>query len=106
MPIGPLLTIGTPALAYGARAGIMALAGRSPAHPYPLTVMRHPRAFLLITTAVLTLGCAAGAASLRPTADGQGTAAGFAFFAAMAGAGGALTLAAAADAATPASRRR
>jgi hypothetical protein len=43
---------------------------------------------------------------MRPTANGQGTAAGFAFFAAMAGAGGALTLAAAADAATPASRRR
>jgi len=68
--------------------------------------MRHPRAFLLITAAALTLGCAAGAASLRPTADGQGTAAGFALFAAMAGAGGALTLAAAADAATPAARRR
>ena len=68
--------------------------------------MRHPRAFLLIISAALTIGCAAGAASLRPTADGQGTAAGFAWFATMAGAGVALTLAAATDAATPAHRRR
>ena len=86
---------------------MMASTGRiAPPDPYPLPIMRHPRAFLLITAAALTLGCAAGAASLRPTADGQGTAAGFLFFATMAGAGGALTLAAAADAATPASRRR
>jgi hypothetical protein len=86
---------------------MMASTGRTaPPDPYPLPVMRHPRAFLLITSAALTLGCALGAASLRPTADGRGTAAGFAWFASMAGAGVALTLATAADAATPASRRR
>jgi hypothetical protein len=73
---------------------------------YPLSVVKHPRLFLLITSAALTLGCAAGAASLRPTADNGGAVAGFSFFAVMAGAGAALTMAAAADATTPAAKRR
>jgi hypothetical protein len=69
--------------------------------------MRHPRAFLVSVSAGIAAGCTAAAVALAPV-DGNraGTPAGFAFFAAMAGAGAALTLATAADALTPAARRR
>jgi glutamate synthase domain-containing protein 2 len=69
--------------------------------------MRRPHAFLISVSAGIAAGCAAAAVALAPV-DGNraGTAAGFAFFATMAGAGAALTLATAADALTPAARRR
>jgi hypothetical protein len=59
--------------------------------------MKHPRAFILIVSAAMTIGCASGAYSLRPIGEHRGTVAGFAWFAAMAAAGSALTLAAGAD---------
>jgi hypothetical protein len=59
--------------------------------------VKHPRAFLLIVSAALTIGCASGAYSLRPIGEHRGSVAGFAWFAAMAAAGSALTLAAGAD---------
>lgn len=70
-------------------------------------MLSRSHAFLTATAAAMAAGCAAGAFALAPV-DGNraGTAAGFAFFATMAGAGAALTLAAAADGLTAAARRR
>jgi hypothetical protein len=59
--------------------------------------MKHPRAFILIVSAALTIGCASGAYSLRPIGEHRGSAAGFVWFAALAAAGSALTLAAGTD---------
>jgi hypothetical protein len=72
----------------------------------PLMLSR-PHAFLISTSAALAAGCAAAAFALAPV-DGNRAAspAGFVWFATMAAAGGALTLATAADALTPAARRR
>jgi hypothetical protein len=79
---------------------------RPPFTPYPLTV-KHPRAFLISTAAALTAACAVAAAAMAPV-DGNRAAspAAFLFFGAMAAASGALTVAATADALTPAARRR
>jgi hypothetical protein len=69
--------------------------------------MRNPHAFLISTAAGIAAGCAAAAFAFAPV-DGNRAAspAAFAFFATMAAAGGALTVAATADALTPAARRR
>jgi hypothetical protein len=63
--------------------------------------MKNPHAFLITTSATIAAGCAVFAIALAPV-DGNraGTASGFSFFAAMAGAGVALTAAATADALT------
>jgi hypothetical protein len=69
--------------------------------------MRNPHAFLISTAAGIAAGCAAAAFTLAPVSGNRfASPAAFVFFGAMAAAGGALTVAATADALTPAARRR
>jgi hypothetical protein len=67
----------------------------------------NPHGFLIGSFLTLTAACAVTAGALAPIEGNRaGTAAGFAFFGTMAAAGAALTVAATADAMTPANRRR
>jgi nicotinamide mononucleotide (NMN) deamidase PncC len=69
--------------------------------------MNNAHGFLIGTFLTLTAACAVAAGAMAPVEGNRaGTAAGFAFFGTMAAAGAALTVAATADALTPASRRR